>query len=78
MSTDPTGKQRWRVGFYVEVEVDAYEGEAVLTANAACDWPGDWSPPRLPTTHDGVLSRQPVTARVIRSQALMVKEHRSA
>lgn len=70
---EPEGKVRWRVGFYVEVEVEAYEGEAAMMAEAACQWPGNWSPPREPITHLGELMRKPVEATVLRSQALMVK-----
>lgn len=68
-----TGRQRWRVGFYVEVEVDAYEGEASIVAEAACDWPGSWSPPRDAIEVRGYLGDKLVAARILRSQALMVR-----
>lgn len=64
---------RWRVGFYVEVEVDAYDGEAALVAEAACQWPGSWRPPLEPTTTTGVINDRPVTARIISSLALMAR-----
>lgn len=64
----------WRVGFYVEVEVSAYEGEAAIVAEAACNWPGTWSPPRDAVETTGVINDRPVTARILRSQALMVTE----
>lgn len=66
-------RQRWRVGFYVEVEVDAYEDEAALVAEAACNWPGSWRPPVDPVTVEGVINGKPVTARIIRSQGLMIR-----
>lgn len=68
------GRRRWRVGFYVEVEVDAYPGEASLVAEAACRWPGSWRPPHDPTTTTGVINSKQVTARIVRSEALMVTE----
>jgi hypothetical protein len=73
-SPDPDDRTRWRVGFYVEVEVDAYEGEAALLAEAACRWPGSLSPPREPVTTNGLINRTNVSARIIRSQALMVRK----
>jgi hypothetical protein len=63
----------WRVGFWVEVEVDAYEGEAALLAEQACGWPGSWSPPRDAVTTEGVINGKRITAQILRSQALMVK-----
>jgi hypothetical protein len=70
----PRDRARWRVGFYVEVEVEAYEGEAVLMAEAATHWPGDWQPPHPPTVTSGRLGGRRVEAQILRSQALMVKE----
>jgi hypothetical protein len=67
------GRQTWRVGFYVEVEVEAYEGEAAIVAEEACHWPGTWSPPRAATETSGRLNGKPVKARILRSRALMVK-----
>lgn len=69
-----SGKQRMRVGFYVEVEVDAYEGEAHLLAEAACGWPGNWrssDPVEVEGPFDG--GRVTAKARIVRSQALMIK-----
>lgn len=67
-------KRLWQVGFYVLVEVEAYDGEASLMANIACGWPGNWSPPREPTEVEGTLGQITAEARVLRSQALMVRE----
>lgn len=70
-----TGKRTYRVGFYVEVEVDAYEGEAVLVAESACQWPGSGRvAAHQPVEVRGYLDTKPVKGRVMRSQALMVKE----
>lgn len=69
-----TDRKRWRVGFYVEVELDAYEGEAAIVAEAACGWPGSWSPPHDAVISHGVINDKPITASILRSQALMVKE----
>lgn len=70
------GKRLWRVSFYVEVEVEAYDGEAHLIAEAACRFPGSWRPPHLAVETEGPLDGGRVTARgrMIRSEALMVKE----
>ena len=63
----------WRVGFYVEVEVDAYNGEAAIIAEAACRWPGSWTPMHKPVITEGVVNDRKVAAHIIRSQALMVR-----
>ncbi len=68
-----SGRTTWRIGFYVEVEVDAYEGEAVIVAEMATGWPGDWTPPRAALATYGVINGKRVTARILRSKALMVK-----
>lgn len=70
------GKRRWRVGFYVEVEVDAWPQEAHLIAEAACGFPGDWRPPREPVAVEGPFDGGRIQAKalIVRSQALMVKE----
>lgn len=65
-------RQRWKVGFFVEVEVIANEREAHFVAEAACGWPGDWRPPHDPVAVEGFIDGRLVTARIIRSQALTV------
>jgi len=70
--SEPT-RTTWRVGFYVEVEVDAFDGEAALIAEAACRWPGSWTPMHQPVTTEGVINRRKVAAHIIRSEALMVR-----
>ncbi len=68
-------RRTWRVGFYVEVEVDtAYGQEAAMVAEAACRWPGSWRPAHDPVTTEGHINGKPVVAHIIRSEALMVKE----
>lgn len=69
------GKRLMRVGFYVEVEVEAWPQEAHILAEAACGWPGDWRPPHDPVEVEGPFDggRVTVKARILRSQALMVK-----
>lgn len=74
MTKTEQGKRLWRVGFYVEVEVEAYEGEAILMADAACGFPGNWSPPRQPVETEGEFGRITAVAKILRSQALMVRE----
>lgn len=72
-----TARERssWRVGFFVEVDVAAADGnDAALVAEVACGWPGDWSPPLDPVTCQGEIAGRPVVARIIRTKALMAKE----
>lgn len=65
------GRTAWRVGFYVEVEVNAYDGEAAIVAQAATGWP--WTRHHEPVEVEGFINRKPVTGRILSSQALMVK-----
>jgi hypothetical protein len=73
--------QTYRIGFFVEIEVDAHDStEAALVAERAAGWPGDWSPPHGRVHVTGVLSGKTalsgktVHANIIRSRVLMVKE----
>jgi len=67
-----------RVGYFVTVDVDAFdEREAGVVGEVACGWPGDWMPAHEPIPVEGVLNEHRVTARIVRTQALMVKEQES-
>jgi len=68
-------RQTYRIGFWVLVDAEGADAhDAIVAANGACGWPGDFQPPLRPIEHTGSVNRQPVTAKVIRSEALMVKE----
>lgn len=70
---DDDKRKVFRVGFFVTVEVDSFhESEAAIMAEAACGWPGSWSPAHDPIPISGVINGHVVTARIIRSQAMMV------
>lgn len=68
---------RYRISFHVVVDVDAHDPtDAIHTADQACGWPGDYSPPAAPVVKTKVALRgsRKIEATVIRSQALMIKE----
>lgn len=65
----------WRIGYFVTVDVDAIdETDAIFAGERAAGWPGDWSPPHQPVEVHGDLNGHAVSARIIRSQVLMIKE----
>ena len=70
-------KNTYRIGFYVEVEVEAIDGvDAIHIANAACGWPGYFQPPLKPIKHTQSTRRGIVSASVTRSEGLMIKQMR--
>lgn len=67
-------RKTFRVGYFVTVDVEAWhESEAGMVGEAACLWPGDWRPPHDPVECVGVINGHTVTARIVRSEVLMVK-----
>lgn len=72
---DAPKRKQFRVGYFVTVDVMAYhESEAGIVGEAACGWPGDWSPPRDPVPVEGTINDHRVVGSIVRSQAMMVKE----
>lgn len=68
-------RKPFTVGFFVTVEVDSFNrSEAGSVAEAALGWPGSWTPPAEPVESTGVLNGYRVSARIVRSQALMAHD----
>lgn len=69
-----TDRKVFRVGYFVTVDVDAFDAsEATVVGECACHWPGNWSVPHEPVAVEGEINGYRVTARIVRSEALMVK-----
>lgn len=63
----------YRVGYFVTVDVDAFdEQEAGIVGERACQWPGSWTQ-HEPVAVEGEIDGYRVTARIVRSEAMMVK-----
>jgi hypothetical protein len=62
-----------RVGFWVEVEVEAFEGEHALVATCATQWPELRHD--APLEVHGFINGKPITAQIIYSRPLMYGEH---
>jgi len=73
--TDAAERRVFRVGYFVTVDVYAFdEREAGIVGEAACGWPGDWQPRHDPVPVEGIINEHRVAASIVRSQVLMVKE----
>lgn len=66
--------RKWRVGFFVTVDVVANRSEAAIVAEAACRWPGNWQPAHDGVEVHGVINGYEVSAEIIRSEAMMITE----
>lgn len=68
-----TDRKVFRVGYFVTVDVDAFdEGEAAIVGEVACGWPGHHRS-REAIAVVGEINGYRVSARIVSSEALMVK-----
>lgn len=62
-----------RVGFFVEVDVEAYEGEHAIVAQCATQWPENRRFDE-PVEVSGFINGKPVMAKIIKATPLMYGE----